>query len=272
MTRIKIQVLGDLKAYGILFLPPSPGRYPLIIAQHGGLGSPELAAGLHPEGSANYNALIKGLLRYPVAVFAPQLLVWHHGQEPKFDQNELDRSLRQLGGSRAAVDLCMLRASLNWLLAHPEIDAARVGMTGLSYGGFYSLYFGALEPRIRVLASSCFVNDRYRINREDMVWTDVAREFLDAEIGGLFCPRPLFIEAGEQDTVFPAESFLGEARKIARIYDRLGKSGNFVFRTHSGGHEYDPDGAAERFLLRHLGVTHATDQCDSLEANDSRVG
>jgi len=250
--RVSQTLLGVARTYGLLFLPAGTGRHPLVIAQHGGKGSPELAAGLGAIGSANYNRLIQGLRERGVAVFAQQLLVWDDGQEPQFNQYALDREFRHLGGSRVAFDLCQLQGSFNWLLEHPEIDRERIGMAGLSYGGFYTLAFTALEPRIRVAVASCFMNDRFRYDWEDLVWTGSALRFLDSEIARLVCPRPLFLEAGETDEVFGVEGFFAPSEEVASCYAALGLGDRLERRTHPGGHEYDIDGRAEAFLLKWL--------------------
>jgi dienelactone hydrolase len=135
---------------------------------------------------------------------------------------------------------------------HPEIEPNRIGMTGLSYGGFYTLFFSALEPRIRVAVSSCFVNDRYRYNWEDWVWKGSATCFLDEEVAKMICPRPLFLEAGEKDEIFAANGFPAVAQEVAGAYSALGIPDRFQSRVHHGGHEYDPDGQAEAFLLKWL--------------------
>jgi len=250
--QVSLPVIGGLQSRGLLFLPPTKGRCPAIIAQHGGGGSPELAAGLSGGGTANYNSLITGLRKQGVAVFAPQLFVWGDGQEPKLDQNLLDRRFRQLGGSRAALDLLQLKRVFDWMSGHEEIDRSRIGMAGLSYGGFYALFFGALEPRLRLVVSSCFVNDRYRYNWEDWVWTGSAMRFLDSEVGRMICPRPLFLEAGRNDELFDAAGFSPVAKEIATAYKSLGIADRFESRIHRGAHDYDPDGRAGAFILKWL--------------------
>lgn len=250
--RVCQRLFGIVRTYGLFFLPAKEGRYPLVIAQHGGKGSPELAAGLTEIGSANYNRLVQGLRERGIAVFAQQLLVWDDGQEPKFDQYQLDREFRHLGGSRVAFDLCQLQGAFNWLLEHPEVDPDHVGMAGLSYGGFYTLAFTAMEPRIRVAVASCFMNDRFRYNWEDLVWTGSALRFLDGEIARMICPRPLFLEAGEVDDVFTVEGFSIPSEEVEKCYVALGLGDRFERRTHPGGHEYDIDGKAEAFLLKWL--------------------
>jgi hypothetical protein len=250
--RVHVKTVGGMSAYGLLFLPQAKGNYPLVIAQHGGHGAPELVAGFWPDAPSNYNGMITRLRERGVAVFAPQLLVWDKGLEPHFDQNQLDRKFRHLGGSRAAFDLCQLRDLMNWLVGHPEINAARIGMTGLSYGGFYSLFFSALEPRIKVVVSSCFVNDRHRYDWEDWVWAGSALHFLDAEVARMICPRPLFLEAGARDELFSPEGFPPVAREVGAAYESMELASRYESRLHEGAHEYDPDGRATAFLLKWL--------------------
>lgn len=250
--RVSVRVNPFIKSHGLLFLPLAEGKHPLVVAQHGGHGTPELAAGLINQDSSNYNEMIRGLRKKEVAVFAQQLLVWDIGQEPHFDQKLLDREFRQLGGSRAAFDLYQLKASFNWLLTHPEINPDRISMVGLSYGGFYALFFAALEPRIRAVVSSCFVNDRYRYNWEDWVWSGSARRFLDSEVARMICPRPLFLETGQNDELFEPSGFKETSAEVMETYCLLGLEARCRARIHSGGHEYDPDGEAQNFLMNFL--------------------
>lgn len=250
--RVSSAGIGPVRGYGLIFLPTSSGSYPLVIANHGGQGSPELASGLGEGGTANYNRMITGLREHPVAIYAPQLLVWQDAQEPKMNQYHLDRKLRHCGGSRAALDLFLLQRALDALCRHPEVNGNRVGVCGLSYGGFYALFLAALDERIKVAVSSCFLNDRHRYDWEDFVWTDAARYFLDAEVAQMICPRPLFLEVGREDAVFLPEGVPEIAMTVAQNYRALRREDQFVFRTHNSGHEYDPDGQAEAFLLKHL--------------------
>ncbi|HEY4821493.1 MAG TPA: alpha/beta hydrolase, partial [Xanthobacteraceae bacterium] len=40
-------------------------------------------------------------------------------------------------------------AVLDWLVARPEIDSARIGVIGRSLGGFYAVHWAAHEPRLK---------------------------------------------------------------------------------------------------------------------------
>jgi len=246
-----IEVVPGVEAYGILFVPPLAGPRPLVISQHGGLGTPELCSGFF--GSANYNDMTRRVLRRGVAVFAPQLFRWAETYGPKPDCVELDRQLKQLGGSLAAFELFCLRRWLDSLTAREHIDGDRVGMIGLSYGGFHTLFAAAADTRIRVAVPSCFFNDRRVYGRGDWSWFGAARRFFDAEVAGLICPRALYIEVAEHDELLRVETARPEARKVEALYARLGILDRFRYKEHPGTHELDKTDDGVDFLIRHLG-------------------
>lgn len=253
ISRVWIAALPHVRTYGLFFRPHGKGRFPLVISQHGGLGTPELCSGFF--GSANYNDMTRRVLRRGVAVFAPQLLLWDPNTfGPKYDKDNVDRDLKQIGGSLAALELYRISRSLTYFTRRKDIDPARIGMIGLSYGGFYTLFAAALDPRIRVALSSCFFNDRRTYGWPDWSWFNSANRLLDAEVGALVCPRPLYIEVGRKDDLFDVRRARPEARKLATFYHTLGLAERFRYKEHAGGHELDRADDGIDFLCRHLEV------------------
>jgi hypothetical protein len=245
-----IETLPDLQTYGLLFVPPGPGPFPLVIAQHGGLGTPELCSGFF--GPSNYNDMTRRVLRRKCVVFAPQLLRWdpQYGEQP--DVAELDRQLKQLGGSVAALEILGILRCLDHLTTREIIDPARVGMIGLSYGGFHTLFAAALDTRIRASLSSCFFSNRYKYAFSDWVWFDAANRFFDVEVAGLICPRPLYIEVALEDELFDPRYARPEASKIQSLYTSLRVPERFRYKEHPGVHELDRADDGINFLCYHL--------------------
>ena len=244
--RLNITALPGLTSYGILFLPKGNGPFPLIISQHGGLGTPELCSGFF--GSANYNDMTRRVLRKGFAVFAPQLLLWGEQFGPKFDREHIDMELKQLGGSITALEIFKVMRSLDYLLSRTDIDKNKVGMMGLSYGGFYTLFTAAVDIRIKAALSSCFFNNRYVYDSHDWIWFNSANTFLDAEVCALICPRSLYIEAGKTDDIFDIKYVYKEYRKVELIYLKLGISNNLGYKEFDGGHELDKGEEGIEFL------------------------
>jgi dienelactone hydrolase len=46
------------------------------------------------------------------------------------------------------------RACVDWLARQPEVDAARIGVMGISMGSYWSNRLAALDPRVKAIASS----------------------------------------------------------------------------------------------------------------------
>ena len=248
--RLEIEAMPGVTVYGLLFLPVGKTQYPLVIVQHGGGGTPELCSSFFD--STNYNDITRRITRYGVAAFAPQLYLWSDAFGPAIDRKQMDVELKQVGSSITALEIFKIQRSLDFLLARYPIEDGRVGMTGLSYGGFYTLYTTAAEPRIKAAFSSCCFNDRYTYDWSDWVWFDSAGRFLDTEVCGLIAPRPLAIEVGIFDELFDVSLANKEIQKVSAIYDALGIGDRLFYREFEGGHEYGKDDAGIEFLLRWL--------------------
>ena len=247
ISRVWIPTLPGVATYGLFFLPKGLGPFPLVICQHGGVGTPELCAGLWGS-SANYNDMVLRVRRRGCAVLAPQLQLWDKRFEPDPQRELFNRSLVQVGGSIAALEILRLIRCIDYLVTLSQIDAAQIGMIGLSYGGFYTLFASAIETRIKAAVSSCFVNDRYCHNWHDWMWLGSAQQFLDAEVAQLICPRRLWIEVGQKDPMFPVAGATPVAAKIAETYAKLGIAERFVYREFEGEHELDRNDAGIEFL------------------------
>jgi dienelactone hydrolase len=250
IERLWIETLPGLHTYGLLFTPPDPAPHPLILSFHGGGGTPELCSSFFD--SKNYNDMTRRAQRLGAVIFVPQFLLWNETFGAPPNRLELDARLKQLGGSVAALEIFEVQRSLDYLTNRSDVIGGRVGVIGLSYGGFYSLYCAAADPRIQVCVSSCFFNDRTLYAREDWSWFNAANTFLDAEIAALVCPRPLYIEVGQQDNHFTVDTAVQEAEHVREIYHRLRIGERFGFKAFDGGHELDRSDDALNFMQKWL--------------------
>ncbi|MBP1995031.1 alpha/beta hydrolase family protein [Paenibacillus eucommiae] len=237
--RVEIEAGYGLTTYGVLFIPDTEGPHPLVISQHGGGGTPEICSGFY--GDNNYNDMTRRVLRQGVAVFAPQLLLWTDAHGPGVDRNLYDKQLKQLGSSITAVEIYKIQRALDYLLSRPDMDASRVGMIGLSYGGFYTLFTTAVETRIKAAYSSCFINNRFVIDWPDFTWFNAGNTFLDEEVCALIAPRFLHLDVGKQDETFLYEHAKKEIEQVAELYSKLNLSERFSESAFEGGHELDPN-------------------------------
>lgn len=253
--RARISALPGVHVIGLYIVPKArQGRVPLVIAMHGGGGSPELAT-FH--GGANYHDMVRGAVARGYAVWAPQHLFAAPGF-PSDIRQRIDAQARLVGTTITAIEIAKISRGLDVVSRRPEVDKNRIAMIGLSYGGFYTLYTTALEPRIKVAVSSCIFGNRGERLFEDEpnAWSDMrfphgASLFPDSEIVALICPRPLEIQMGVKDDLIPIEPARREAPAAAAYYQKLGLSDRFRFFEFDGGHEFYGKSAWE-FLAKRL--------------------
>lgn len=197
--RVAIEVLDGFSVTGLLIQKDNDKR-PLVIAQHGGLGTPELVANLYGE-TSNYNHMIERLLQYDVNVFAPQLLIWNQEEYGvPFDRAALDARLKRVGSSIASLEIYGLMRIMDYFEGQNYVT--NFGMVGLSYGGFYTLFAAAVDTRIKSSISCAFFNSRKHYAWSDWTWFRAAETFSDAEIACLVYPRKLCIEVAREDELF----------------------------------------------------------------------
>jgi dienelactone hydrolase len=145
---------------------------------------------------------------------------------------------------------------VDYLETRPEVDAKRIGLMGISGGGMMTLFGAALEPRIK----ACLVSGYYNTFRDsifsishcmDNYVPDILSVAEMSDVAGLIAPRPMFVESGTNDSIFPVEATrrsYAEAQKIWRLWGALDRLGLEIFEgEHSfSGREGFP------FLKRHL--------------------
>lgn len=210
IIRISVEVTEGLFITGLLFKKDEEKR-PLVIAQHGALGTPELVGNLYGD-TANYNHMIERMLSFDVNVFSPQLLLWNSSYEVETERVDLDAKLKRVGSSITALEVYGIMRILDYLETQPFVG--NIGMIGLSYGGFYTLFTAALDTRIKSAVSCSFFNTIKNHARVDWTWFQSAYMFADAEVACLIYPRKLCLEVGIQDETF---DIVGARAEISRL-------------------------------------------------------
>lgn len=246
--RVWIEVIEKVHAYG-LYLVPKTGnkKYPLIVAIHGGGGNPEAICGLDTR--INYHNFGYEAVKRGYAVWAPGLtMLSGYAEDPKIpdiSREILDNQLRKAGTSIIGVEIQKIIESTRTLIqAQPEIDAENVGMTGLSWGGFFTMYSAALAPFIKAAAPSAYFTDSRKdlenmLNSESNSLIYSFKGFGHFQVVGMICPRPCLVQLGEKDSLFDLEGAKVEAERAASFYKKLDITEKFVFDVHTGGHEYE---------------------------------
>lgn len=249
---LKIEFIKDVWLPGVLLEPAvMKEKNALIIAQHGGLGTPEMITNLIAP--TNYHTFAKDCVRDGVMVFAPQLFYWDKAWGSPYDGTHIDVALRQLGGSKTAFCIYGITRAIDWFLEEGNVDENKIAMIGLSYGGMYTLLTTAVDTRIRTAVSSCYFNDREIYAWDDWSYKNQANTFFDPEILTLVSPRRILIEVGEKDNLFAVENLPVQEEKMAYYRRELHLPDFYRFHIcKEGGHAFGTDGENIRFLFENL--------------------
>ncbi|MBW8866316.1 MAG: acetylxylan esterase [Acidobacteria bacterium] len=117
--------------------------------------------------------------------------------------------------------------TLDYIATRPDLDASRAGCMGISGGGTATLFATALEPRLKVAMVSGYLNT-FRDSVGSLAhcvdnyvpgilnWAEMH------DVAGLIAPRPLFVESGEKDRIFPVQTSVESFRAVREIYKVFG--------------------------------------------------
>jgi dienelactone hydrolase len=117
--------------------------------------------------------------------------------------------------------------TLDYIATRTELDANRTGCMGISGGGTCTLFAAAVEPRIRAALVSGYLNTfRDSIGSLSHCIDNYVPGILNwaemYDIAGLIAPRPLFVESGERDHIFPIQASIASFRRVKEIYQVFG--------------------------------------------------
>ncbi|QDV35774.1 alpha/beta hydrolase family protein [Tautonia plasticadhaerens] len=257
---VEIPVLPDVVASGILLLPKDlrdGERRPVVVCQHGLEGTPDPI--VIPGVESPYNSYGAALADRGYVVYAPQNP--YIGVD-RFRQ--LQRKAHPLKASLFSIIVRQHERTLEWLRTLPNVDADRIALYGLSYGGKTAMRVPALVDGYCLSICSADFNEwvvkctdldrrlsyMYTIEYDMYEW-DLASGYNYAEMAGLIAPRPFMVERGHADGVAPDEWVAYEYAKVRRLYDALGIGDRSEITFFNGGHLIQGEATFD-FLTRHL--------------------
>jgi dienelactone hydrolase len=133
--------------------------------------------------------------------------------------------------------------TIDYIAGRPDLDANRVGCMGISGGGTATLFASAVETRIRVALVSGYLNT-FRDSVGSLVhcidnyvpgilnWAEMS------DVAGLVAPRPLFVESGEKDTIFPIQASIESFTNVREIYRVFGAADRIEQEVFPADHSF----------------------------------
>jgi dienelactone hydrolase len=126
-----------------------------------------------------------------------------------------------LGGSVAGLRIHDSFRLVDWLETRPEAEISRLGAMGISGGGMHTLFSTCLDERIR----ACVISGYYSTFQDSIlsishcacnIVPGLERFGEMYDLIGLVAPRPVLVEAGMYDPIFP----IAAVRKGVEIAQR----------------------------------------------------
>ena len=143
---------------------------------------------------------------------------------------------------------------LDFLLTQKEVDPARIGCMGLSFGGTMTTYISALDERIKAADIICYLTTtrHYAIETPNFCGSQfVPYLYKYADVAGLIAPSSLLVESGVNDTCFKFKFSRKAHIQLKRIYEAAGTKDRLEFDIFLGEHSFAGNKAFS-FFNKHL--------------------
>jgi len=230
----------------VYLLYPKHGRkpFPVILAFHGhGYGVKDIV-GLWEDGQERnspdgyHRDFAVALCRRGFAVAAPEISCFGErltefsylnatiGQATPSTCTHAAMLAFHLGKSVIGLRVWEARRLLDFLQIRKEFDTSRAGAMGISGGGLHTFFSTCVDPRIK----ACVISGYYSTFRDSILaMYACACNFVPGQhifgemydLVGLIAPRPILIEAGSYDPIFPIAAVrrsVFRARNVYRVF------------------------------------------------------
>lgn len=228
-----------------LFIPANATNAPAVI----------YCSGHSETGYRSYQNILVNLVKKGFVVFAFDPL----GQGERLQYYNPEKKKSDLGsptgehsyvGAQAFITGNTLASTMIWdgiraldyLVTRPEVDTARIGITGRSGGGTQSSYIAAMEPRFKAVAPENYITNMTRIfqtigpqDAEQNFPGSILKGLDMADLLAVRAPKPALLIATTMD-MFPIKGVEESAREISQIYQAYGSPGSFKMVSDDGPH------------------------------------
>jgi len=188
--------------------------------------------------------------------------------QQKFNEHWFDSQLDLVGMNGVGIFYLAMRRGLDYLASIPNVDPDRIGVTGLSGGGWQTIVFSSLDLRVKVsIPVAGYVNLQGRVERVPGEPGDVEQNPTDFLVGSDYstlaamrAPRPtLLLYNAEDDCCFRAplvKPYIFDS--VLPFFKLYGKDDalQFYASISISAHNYalEDQSQAAAFLIKHFGL------------------
>jgi dienelactone hydrolase len=138
----------------------------------------------------------------------------------------------------------MVKRGIDLVQTLPDADAEKIGVVGLSNGGITAMFVGAMDPRVKLTVASGNLIMHHRMWHTTLIHCrcqylariDGVLDYYD--VAALVAPRPLIIQSGERDPIFPIKSARQAFAFIQQAYALAGAPDKVIHDVHPGAHVF----------------------------------
>ena len=262
IRKLRYEIMPGFESVALLYEPENlQGKMPAVLVAHGHVGAQ--GKSVEYKQKQCINLALHGIL-------ALNLEWLGYGE---LGQNEYSHMwaghLDLVGMNELGLFYLQMRKGLDYLYDHPNVDRARIGMTGLSGGGWQTIILSALDERVKVsvpvagfssLSSRIEARQFGDIGDQEQLATDLLAQIDYPHLVALLAPRPtLLIYNAEDDCCFRAplvKPLVFDA--IEPIFKLYGAEQSFTWHENRdpGTHNYQLDNrlAAYRFFSQNFHI------------------
>ncbi len=172
-----------------------------------------------------------------------------------------------IGYSPAAVECWNGVRAIDYLVSRPDVDPAKIGVTGISGGGAATFWIAAADERVKVAVPvsgmadlETYVKNKVINGHCDCMFLYNTYQWDWTTIAALVAPRPMLFANSDKDPIFPMDAnrrVMAKLHKLYGMYDEKAQgrpSLGLAEYVSPGGHDYRPDlrVAIFKFINKHL--------------------
>jgi len=262
LRKLRYEIVPGFQSTAILYEPLNlRGKVPAILNVNGHVGAP--GKSIEYKQKRCITLARNGIL----ALNLEWLSFGELGNE--FNQHWYGAHLDLIGTNELGIFYLAMRRGLDYLYEHPNTDRSRLGMTGLSGGGWQTIILSSLDERVKVAVPVAgFSSIVPRVEAKD--YGDIgdveqsATDLFDGRdytwLAALMAPRPtLLVYNAEDDCCFRAAMVKpGVFDAIRPIFGLFGKQEDLGWHENRdpGTHNYQLDNrmASYEFFSRHFNL------------------
>lgn len=150
-----------------------------------------------------------------------------------------------LGTTPLAVDLARIRAGTEFVRQLPYVNGECIGVAGFSGGAAHGLWAALVDGHFSAVELACYAGSFSGFALRDLRYcgaqiTPGLVALVDlAELFGMLAPRPVLLDVGRQDDVFPFEEAAQCCEVTHRIYAAAKAADQVSVNVFDGGHRWD---------------------------------